>query len=523
MITSVQELRRFAGLYAQWLLWSLVPVTFGLGLYLGTGSWQVPSAMAAIAAIVSWQARRDPVGQAMQMGASAGLAIGVAAIVYLMQGHPWQADAHMIFFAAFALTGVFCNWRPIVTYAVIVAVHHLTLNYALTAAVFPGEASLMRVLLHAFVLIVQAVPLIWLAAVLARVFSTSDKAVEDAQAARVVSEQIAEEQRSERAAAIRVVQDLSAGLEQLAAGHLHTAIPDPAGNPFPQRYGALRDKFNHLVERLNLLVGQVGAGAHELRRSASDLAATAEQHASHANLQAQTLQRSFASLSDLSGSVRETAGLAQQADKAMVANSAEARKGGEVLARAVDAMTRIEASSQQIRKISEVIEDIAFQTNLLALNAGVEASRAGDFGRGFAVVATEVRALAGRASASAKDIRTLVSEAQVNVADGSNLVRSTGKSLEVLISGATSTAVIVADLAQMVRSQANSVTAITQDVSTLASSTTRSGNEANASSRLSAGLRDEADNLLQAVTDFGVEAAPDDTGLRMNSARRPAA
>ena len=523
MITSVQELRHAGGRYAQYLLWLLVPVTLGLGLMLGTGTWQVPALMAAIAGIVSLQARRDPVGRALQMGASAGMAIGVACIVYLMRGHAWQADTHMIFFAAFALTGVFCCWRPIVTYAAVVAVHHLVLNYMLTAAVFPGEASLTRVLLHAAVLIVQTVPLLWLATVLSRLFGTSAKLLADAQAARAQSEHLAEEQRRERAEAVRAAQDLSCGLAHLADGHLNAAIPDPAADPFPRRYGELRNRFNHLVARLDQLVGQVGAGAHGLQRSARDLACTADQNAARASLQAQTLQRSVASLSQLSGSVRETAGLAQQADKAMVANRTEAQKGGDVLAQAVEAMTRIESSSQQIRKISEVIEDIAFQTNLLALNAGVEASRAGDFGRGFAVVATEVRALAGRASASAKDIRSLVSEAQVNVTEGSNLVRSTGNSLGALISGAAATADIVANIASMIRSQADNVAAITQDVSTLASTTARNADEAGSSSQLSAGLRDEADRLLQAVTDFGVQLAPDAGGTRPRPHRHAAA
>lgn len=523
MITSVQDLRRVAVGYAQLLLWALVPLTLGLGVLLDTGSWQLPALLTAISALVSLQARRDPTGEAVQMAASAGLAISVAGIVSLMRGHPWQADAHMIFFAAFALTGVFCNWRPIVAYAAVVAVHHLALNHALTAAVFPNEASLLRVLLHAAVLIVQAVPLIWLAAVLARLFDQSDRLLDEAESARSQSERLAQEQRIERAEAVRAVQDLSTGLAQLAEGQLQAAIPDAAADPFPRRYADLRDRFNHLVARLGQLVAEVGAGAQGLQRSAGDLAGTADTNAARSTQQAQTLQRSVASLSQLSGSVSDTAVLAQQADKAMATNRTEAEKGGDVLARAIHAMTRIEASSQQIRKISETIEDIAFQTNLLALNAGVEASRAGESGRGFAVVATEVRALAGRASASARDIRILVSEAEVNVTEGSTLVRHTGSSLGALISGAASSADIVADIARMMRSQADSVAAITHDVGSLASATARTGDDAAAARDLSAGLRDEADRLWQAVTDFGVQPAQGLSGTPQRATRRAVA
>jgi len=502
MVTNVRELRVAAGRYAQMLLWALVPGTLGLGLYLGTGTWQVPALMALIAAVVSLQARRAPAGQAMQMAAAAGLAVAVAGIVYLMRGHPWQADAHMIFFAAFALTGVFCNWRPIVVFAAVVAVHHLVFNYALTAAVFPGNGAFLRVVLHAAVLLVQAVPLIWLATVLETMFSRSETLLDAAQRAREDSEARAAEQRLERSAAQRAVQDLSAGLSDLSDGRLSTGIPDPLADPFPPRYADLRERFNHLVDRLSHLVGRVSGGAQRLHGSAEQLAEQANAHADRAAGQAGTLQRSVASLSDLSTSVRDTANLAREADTAMAANRAEAQKGGDVLARAVEAMARIEASSLRIRTISEVIEDIAFQTNLLALNAGVEASRAGDFGRGFAVVATEVRALAGRASASAKDIRGLVAEAQVNVAEGSALVRSTGASLGALITGASSTAGIVSEIAQKMQGQAQNVSEITADIATLETAARQTGLDAETASDLSSALRDEAETLLEALADF---------------------
>ncbi len=86
--------------------------------------------------------------------------------------------------------------------------------------------------------------------------------------------------------------------------------------------------------------------------------------------------------------------------------------------RAIDSMTGIERTSQQITKIIGVIDEIAFQTNLLALNAGVEAARAGDAGRGFAVVAQEVRALAQRSAEAAKEIKTLIGNAQTEVDQG---------------------------------------------------------------------------------------------------------
>ena len=112
------------------------------------------------------------------------------------------------------------------------------------------------------------------------------------------------------------------------------------------------------------------------------------------------------------------------------ATKTEAEKSGAIVRRAVDAMGRIEKSSQQIGQIIGVIDEIAFQTNLLALNAGVEAARAGEAGQGFAVVASEVRALAQRSAEAAKEIKGLISTSTIRSEQGVELVGATGKALD---------------------------------------------------------------------------------------------
>ena len=108
-------------------------------------------------------------------------------------------------------------------------------------------------------------------------------------------------------------------------------------------------------------------------------------------------------------------------------------KGGEVVSQVVDTMDSINESRKKIVDIISVIDGIAFQTNILALNAAVEAARAGEQGRGFAVVAAEVRNLAQRSAAAAKEIKTLIGDSVDKVEGGSKLVDEAGKTMEEIV------------------------------------------------------------------------------------------
>ena len=104
-----------------------------------------------------------------------------------------------------------------------------------------------------------------------------------------------------------------------------------------------------------------------------------------------------------------------------------------MVSQVVDTMASINASSKKIVDIIGVIDGIAFQTNILALNAAVEAARAGEQGRGFAVVAAEVRNLAQRSAAAAKEIKGLIDDSVGKVDAGSALVGEAGKTMEEIV------------------------------------------------------------------------------------------
>jgi methyl-accepting chemotaxis protein len=498
MITSIEELRSRVSGYAVGLLVLAVPVLAAAGQVLGTGGLREAAVMALVAALVAVERRRSPHGLGVQLASSAGLAVAVAALVWLMRGHPWQPDAHMIFFAAFALTGLFCNWKPILLYAGIIAVHHLVLNYALTAAVFPGEASFGRVLLHAVVLIVQAVPLIWLSAVLARLFLLSEVNLSEAVQARKVAEEVAADQSRERAETQAVVEALSVAMRRLSQGDLEARME----GRLPRRYAALAAQFNDFVDMIAAMVVQITHGARGLMTSADQMAAAAHQSADQAGEQSATLKQSLRALEDLARGVQETTGLALAAESKVAESRQEAEEGGAILARAVQAMARIEESSGQIGRISEVMEDIAFQTNLLALNAGVEAARAGEAGKGFAVVATEVRALAQRATNSAKEIRTLVNTSRENVGEGADLVERTNRSLATLIQRAADNAGTVADIAAAMKVQSGGLGELTDKLRLLERVARDGAAAADMSSSLSAALRGDAQAMLTSAEAF---------------------
>ena len=160
----------------------------------GVVAWSVgngvlaPTVMAAVAAAVAtihWYLAGDNAGVRATLGVAA-MAMP-ALIVFGLTGHPWQIDGHMYFFASLAILTVLCDWRAILTAAGTVAVHHLVLNYALPMAVFPEGTSLLRVILHAVIVVVEAATLVWLAWRLSASFEASETALATASANSAVA------------------------------------------------------------------------------------------------------------------------------------------------------------------------------------------------------------------------------------------------------------------------------------------------------------------------------------------------
>ncbi len=338
--------------------------------------------------------------------------------------------------------------------------------------------------------------------------AASDLREDLAAGARMASEAAAKEAERERQRLeqVRVVDELEKALTRLAAGDLTRRIESPSDDPFPEAYETLRSSYNSVIERVGGVLGRITAIAEGVRRSSQAITQASRDLSSRTESQAATLEESAAALNELTVSVDSTAESASGAREASEQNRSGAEAGAQVVGQAVEAMQGIEKSSEQITRIIGVIDDIAFQTNLLALNAGVEAARAGEAGRGFSVVASEVRLLAQRASASAKEIKDLISQSASQVEAGSSLVNGAGESLAEILDRAQRAADLVSEIASAASEQANGLKEINTGINQLDHATQQNRAVSEETTASAADLLAQAEDLLAALSEFRVEA-----------------
>jgi methyl-accepting chemotaxis protein len=249
-------------------------------------------------------------------------------------------------------------------------------------------------------------------------------AAEEAERTRI-RDQAEAERASMQQKQTAVVQALAEGLRRLAEGDLDARISEP----FDESYERLRLDFNAAVGTLTGVISEVLQSARNIAGDSRSIAQAANDLSRRTEGSAAQLERAISTLGALTSLVSDAHGRTVSAEETVLRTVIESEQGQSTLTRAVDAMETIEASSQRVAKIIDVIEDIAFQTNLLALNAGVEAARAGEAGRGFTVDATEVRALAQRSSDSAREISALLTQSQHDVGRGVDLVTDVNRAL----------------------------------------------------------------------------------------------
>jgi methyl-accepting chemotaxis protein len=204
----------------------------------------------------------------------------------------------------------------------------------------------------------------------------------------------------------------------------------------------------------------------------------------------------------LTGTVRHSAESAAQADGIARAAAHSAAPGGGIGSQVVASMADIDEASRKIQEIIGVIDGIAFQTNILALNAAVEAARAGDHGRGFAVVAGEVRSLAQRSAAAAREIKTLIHSSSERVDNGSRLVQDAGVAMQHIVSGVERVTQTLGEITSATTEQSAGIGHVNEAVTRLDHMTQQNAALVEESAAATASLREQATVLAGAVARF---------------------
>ena len=280
----------------------------------------------------------------------------------------------------------------------------------------------------------------------------------DAERAASEAARHAAETEKARAAAEqeRSLKALADGLARLSEGDLTTRLNDD----FTESFREIKDDFNGTAERLLQTIDAIASSAREVTNASAEISTSTTDLSQRTEEQAASLEQTSASMEEMAATVKTNAENAQQANASTGKARDVADRGGDVVAKAVEAMAQIETSSDKIADIIGVIDEIARQTNLLALNAAVEAARAGDAGRGFAVVASEVRTLAQRSSQAAKDIKDLITNSSGKVHEGVELVNKAGAALGEIVNAIKEVADLVANIAGVSAEQASGVAEI---------------------------------------------------------------
>lgn len=266
--------------------------------------------------------------------------------------------------------------------------------------------------------------------------------------------------------------------------------------------GDLLRSLREMNDGLGAIVSQVRAGTEQIGIAAAEIAQGNGDLSSRTEHQAARLQQAAASLEHLEARVLHNAEATSQANAAASKTSVVAGRGGDLVDKVVQTMSQIQDASRRIEQIVGLIDGIAFQTNILALNAAVEAARAGEQGRGFAVVAAEVRNLAQRSAAAAREIKALIGESVCKVEDGTRLVATAGHTMKEIVVEVQRVEALLSDVHASTATQTSDIQAINRTVSQLDHATQQNAALVEQAAAASESLRDQAASLVGAVSRF---------------------
>lgn len=286
--------------------------------------------------------------------------------------------------------------------------------------------------------------------------------------------------------------------EALAKGDLTQTID----NDYPGMYGQTKAAINTTVEQLTDMVRQIQEAAGSISTASREISVGNTDLSQRTEEQASSLEETASSMEQLTSTVKQNAENARHANQLAAGASQIAVRGGEVVGNVVGTMEAITESSRKIADIISVIDGIAFQTNILALNAAVEAARAGEQGRGFAVVAGEVRSLAQRSAAAAKEIKGLISDSVGKVEEGSRQVTQAGSTMEEIVQSVKRVTDIMAEISAASIEQSSGIEQVNQAVTQMDEVTQQNAALVEQAAAAAESLTEQAQGLAELTSTF---------------------
>lgn len=299
-----------------------------------------------------------------------------------------------------------------------------------------------------------------------------------------------------------VINDTVYNLEEVSSGNFDITPKAEYIGVFKRIENAL----NKITIDLSGTIDKINTSSIEVSNTSKDVLYGAQILADGSNEQSMAIQNLSETINSISNQINDTAENARKANELSTSAGVEMTEGNEQMKRVVGAMNEITHSSQEIGRIINTIEDIAFQTNILALNAAVEAARAGHAGKGFAVVAEEVKNLAQKSSEAAKNTSVLILNSLDSVERGSQIVNDTATSLERTVEITNEAIKLVDKIATASKKQAESIDEISQGIEQISNVVQTNSKTSEESASSSEDLNSQAQILKSLIENFKLKS-----------------